>query len=129
MCHQAAAAASKENPIRDSRRRLRRQTDASISRVLLEDTAIDDAFVDPRGLVSVHRDVADTVDWLLEQAKVELALAAEVVGDGIHHGHEGVVGSGEEDLDGAGRNVSASFGKQERGVSYFWSKSSWSAKL
>jgi hypothetical protein len=89
-----------------SKRPLWRQTDASVGRVLLKDAAIDDSLVDARGLVPVDRDIAYAIDRLLEQSKVELALAAEVVVHGIHHGLEGVVGPGEEDLDGAGITVS-----------------------
>lgn len=98
----------KDPQVNPSKPPLWRQTDASISRVLLEDTAIDDALVDARGLVTILGDVANTVDGLLEQSKVELALAAEIVVDGIRDGLEGVIGAGEEDLDGAGITVSRS---------------------
>lgn len=58
--------------------------------VLLEDAAVDDALVDARGLETALGDVAAPADGLLEQAKVVLALAADIVGHGLGDLGEGV---------------------------------------
>lgn len=96
----------KDPQVNPSKPPLWRQTDASVGRVLLEDATIHNTLVDARGLVTILGDITDAVDGLLEQSKVELTLAAEIVVDGIHDGLEGVVGPGEEDLDCAGIMVS-----------------------
>jgi hypothetical protein len=63
------------------RRPLRRQANASVGTVLLEDAAEDDTLIDPGLLEAVPGDVADAIGALLQHAKVELTLAADVVRD------------------------------------------------
>lgn len=64
---------------------LGRQRDGGGGAVLLEDAAVDDALVDAGGLLGVLGDVRAAVDALLENAEVVLALAADVVGQGLGH--------------------------------------------
>jgi hypothetical protein len=75
-----------------------RQADAAISAVLLEDAPIDYALVDPSWLETVLGDVADAANGLLEDSKVELALAADIVLEDVGHRHEGIFASGKEHL-------------------------------
>lgn len=82
-----------------------RQGDGAGGAVLLEDAPEDDALVDSRGLLGVLGDVGAAVDALLEHAEVVLALAADVVGQGLGDLGEGVVAGGVEDLGGAARGV------------------------
>lgn len=73
--------------------------------VFLEDAAVDDALVDARGLEAALGDVAAAPNGLLEHAKVELALTADVVGQGVGDLGQGVGASRIEDLGGAVVNI------------------------
>lgn len=66
--------------------------------VLLEDAGVDDALVDARGLEAALGDVVAAPDGLLEHAKVELALAADVVGHGVGDLGQGVRAGRVKDL-------------------------------
>lgn len=77
------------------------QGDGAGGAVLLEDAAEDDALVDAGGLLAVLGDVGAAVDALLEHTEVVLALAADVVGQGLGDLGQGVVAGGVEDLGGA----------------------------
>lgn len=66
--------------------------------VLLEDAGVDDALVDARGLEAALGDVVAAPDGLLEHAKVELALTADVVGHGVGDLGQGVRAGRVKDL-------------------------------
>lgn len=69
--------------------------------VLLKNATIDDALVNARGLEAGLGDVITSANGLLEQAKVELTLAAHVVGHSVGDLGE-LVGAGRvKDLGGA----------------------------
>lgn len=76
----------------------RRQADASISAVLLEDASIDYALVDSSWLETILGDVTYATDGLFEESKVELALAADVVLESVRDRHKRVLAAGKEDL-------------------------------
>lgn len=65
------------------------QAHAARGAIFLEDAAEDDALIDVGLLGSVVRNVAAAVDRLLEDAKMELALATDIIGNGLGDGLEG----------------------------------------
>lgn len=94
---------------------LGRQSDGAGRAVLLEDTTVDDSLVDAGGLEGILGDVSTAVDSLLQDAKVVLALATDVVGQGLGDLCERVASSRVEDLGRAvGLNVS------QCGISQKW---------
>lgn len=74
------------------------QADAAIGTILLENPAKDDPLVDTSWLVSVLRDVAHTFNRLLQDAKMKLTLAGQVILKNIGDLDEVVIRCREEDL-------------------------------
>lgn len=85
----------------ERRRGTWRQSRRASRRILKEDTAKDQTLVNARWLEAALCDVTSTVHGLLQQAKVELALATDIVGDGLSDLGKGGSAGGVEDLGGA----------------------------
>lgn len=69
--------------------------------ILEENTAKDETLIDTRWLEAALCDVTSAVDRLLQQAKVELTLATDIVGDGLSDLGKGSRTGGVKDLGGA----------------------------
>lgn len=85
----------------ERRRGIWRQSRRASRSILQEDTAKDQTFIDARWLKAALCDVTTAVHGLLQQAKVELALATNIVGDWLSDLGKGSRASGVEDLGGA----------------------------
>lgn len=86
----------------ERRRGTGRQSRRASRSILEENAAKDQTLIDARGLKAALCDVASAIHGLLQEAKVELALATDIVGDRLGDLGEGSSAGGVKDLGGAG---------------------------